>query len=99
MDGLIDVEEEDVGVAALEDVGLSEVDDPATVDEKEELHLLVGSRLFHLGEELAIPSHWVDLILNILALEEFLYVWRGTEKILRVQRESRSTAEKTTIET
>ena len=43
IDGFVDIEEEDVCVAALEDVGLGEVDDASAVDEEEELDLVVYS--------------------------------------------------------
>jgi hypothetical protein len=99
VDGFVDVEEEDVCVAALEDVGLGEVDDASAVDEEEELDLVVHSRLLDPGEQLGVPGHWVHLVLDVLAFEELLGQRRGTERILREVRESTSMAENTTMET
>lgn len=72
VDGLVDVEEEDLCGAGAEDVGLGEVDDAAAVEEEEELDLLVGAGLLDAGEELGVAGDRVDLELDVLAAEEFL---------------------------
>ena len=72
VDGFVDVEEENLGGALAEDVGLGEVDDAAAVDEEEELDLVVGLRLLDAGEELGVAGDGVDLEVDALAAEEFL---------------------------
>lgn len=78
---------------------MGEIEYPSTVDENEESDLVIGLGLFYSGEKLSVSGDRVDLILDILALEEFLRVDESTDKILRVQRESTSTAQKTTTDT
>jgi hypothetical protein len=99
VDGLVDVEEEDLRLLLLDDPVVGEVDDAAAVDEEEELDAVVGARLLDAGGQLTVGSHWVDLVLDLLALEEFLSGRSSTVKILSVQRESVSTAVKITMET
>jgi hypothetical protein len=99
VDGLVDIEEEDVCVVACEDVGLGEIDDASAVDEEEELDLVVYARLLDPVEEFSVPGHWVHLVLDVLALEQLLTNTTTTDSILREQRESTSMAVKTTIET
>lgn len=72
VDGFVDVEEENLGGALAEDVGLGEVDDAAAVDEEEELDLVVGLRFLDAGEELGVAGDGVDLEVDALAAEEFL---------------------------
>ena len=72
VDGFVDVEEENLGGALAEDVGLGEVDDAAAVDEEEELDLVVGLRFLDAGEELGVAGDRVDLEVDALAAEEFL---------------------------
>lgn len=99
VDRLIDIEEKDLRIITLHDIGLGKIYDASAVDKQKEFDLLVHSRLFDAGKELGVPGDWVHLILYVLALEEFLHGGRGTEKILSVQRLSTSTAQKTTIDT
>ena len=99
IDGLIDIEEEDMRIVALHDIRLGEIYDASAVDKQKQFDLLVYLWLFDAREELSVPCDWVHLILYVLTLEEFLHGGRGTEKILSVQRLSTSIAQKTTIDT
>lgn len=99
MDGPIDVEEKYLGLFLLDDPVVGEVDDATAIDEKEHFDLVIGLGFLDSGSQLRIGRDWVDFVLDILALEHFLAKRRRTQKILRVHRESRSTAAKITIET
>ena len=41
VDGLVDIEEEDLRVVALHDIGLREIDDAPAVDKQKQLDLLI----------------------------------------------------------
>lgn len=99
VDRLVDIEQEDICVVTLEDVGLGEVNNASAVDEEEELDLVIHAWLFDFGKELSVSGNWIHLVLDIFALEKFLSSQGGTESILSEQSESTSMAEKTTIET
>ena len=51
---------------------MSEVEDSSTIDEEEELDLLIHFGFLDTGEQLGVPSDRVDLVLDILAFEKFL---------------------------
>lgn len=99
VDGLVGIEEHEGGLVALQEVALGEIQYPSTVDEDEEPNLVVDLGLINSGEELGVSGYGVDLILDVLALEEFLRVEESTDRILRVQSESTSTAQKATTDT
>lgn len=99
VDGFVGIEEHEGGLVALQEVALGEIQYPSTVDEDKEPNLVIDLGLFNSGEELSVSGDGVDLILDILALEEFLRVDESTDRILRVQSESTSTAQKTTTDT
>jgi hypothetical protein len=56
----------------LKKVALSEVEDSSTIDEEEELDLLIHFGFLDTGKQLGVPSDRVDLVLDILAFEKFL---------------------------
>lgn len=99
MDRPVDVEQKYLGLLLLNDPVVGEVDDAAAIDEKEHFNFVVCFGLLNSGPQLRVGCDWVHLVLDVLALEHFLSGRRSTEKILRVQRESRSTAAKITMET
>ena len=99
VDGFVDVEEEDLGLLLLHDPGLSQVHDAAAVDEHKHPHLLIDAGLLHPLLDFGVGSDGVDLVLYVLALEQFLHGGCRTEKILSVQMLSMSTAAKITMDT
>jgi hypothetical protein len=72
VDGLVDVEKEESGVIALQEITLGEVEDAAAVDEREQLHPVVHLRFLNAGEQLRVARHRVHFVLDVFALEEFL---------------------------
>lgn len=78
---------------------MGEIEYASTIDKNKEPNLVIDFGLFNFGEELSVSSDRIDLILDILAFEEFLRVDKSTDRILRVQSESTSTALKTTTDT
>ena len=98
MDGLVDVEEEDLGLA-LHEPALGEVDGAPAVQEHEQSYFFIASGFLHSFFEFDVGGDGVDLILYVFRLEEGLGREGGTVNILRAQRESTSMAEKMTMET
>jgi hypothetical protein len=95
--GFVDIEQECDGLFA-EPLG-GEIDHAATVDEEEEFDFFVSFALFDTLFEFCVGGGGVDLVLDVLIFEEFLRVRGGTDRILRVQRASRSRAVNSTIDT
>jgi hypothetical protein len=99
MDGFVNVKKKNLCFLLLHNPVFSEVDNTSAIDEHEHLDLLIGARLLDACGQFGIGSDGVDLVLYVLAFEYFLGYAESTEKILRVQIESTSTATNITIET
>jgi hypothetical protein len=99
VDGLVDIEQKDLSLLLLDDPGLRQIHDAPAIDKHEHPDLLIDACLLDPLFDLGVGGDGVDLVLDVLALEHLLHgEWR-TEKILRVQMLSMSTAAKITIDT
>jgi hypothetical protein len=99
MDGLMNVEQKNVSLLLLDNPELGEINESPAVDEHKHFHSVVDARFFYTRVEVGVSRDWIDLVLDVFALEHFLANIRYTDSILSVQTESTSTPTNMTIET
>lgn len=101
VNGLVNIEHEHLGLLSL--LGnkplLSEVNEPATVDEHEQLHSFILPGVLNPLLEFCVGGHRIDFVMDALALKEFLNKAIITVSIFKVHKESMSVPVYTTTDT
>ena len=97
VDGLMNIKQE--YLAILVEPFCCEIDKSPTIEEEKQFNFVEGAAIFDLLVKLGISRDRVHFILDIFALQKFLYEECATDKIFKVQRASTSRAENKTTDT